>query len=147
MSSLNRVAGTYVLRAINHRGVAWLAALAWTVLVCFLMLTPADDNVVEDTSSAFGGTDLTDAVGHVILFAALAGVWFNALRLRWPPRRAWWITRVGGLALATALELAQTRVPDRGASWLDLGANWLGILGLTWWLARYRHTLARWVWR
>jgi hypothetical protein len=33
------------------------------------------------------------------------------------------------LLIGTGTELAQTLIPDRSAVWLDIGANWLGVLG------------------
>jgi hypothetical protein len=102
--------------------IRWIAALAWTALVCALMLLPGNDGgVVDDTSTFFGNRDLTDAIGHVALFFALAALWQWALRDR---------RRAIGLAAALGIltEGAQSLVPDRGASLLDLGANVLGVI-------------------
>jgi len=37
------------------------------------------------------------------------------------------------LTLGTATELLQTVIPERGASLLDLAANWLGVLSFLLW--------------
>jgi VanZ family protein len=109
-----------------HDLVRWSAALLWTALVCALMLLPGRGTVVEDTSRAAGGTDLTDAIGHVILFGILAGLWWGALA----PRRGWSAAlRIAlGVALVLGLlaEAGQSLMPDRGVSLLDFLANELG---------------------
>jgi VanZ family protein len=60
------------------------------------------------------------------LLAALAAVWFREGRktvINWPARAA-------GLAfgLGAAIELIQTRLPDRGFEMADLGADLVGAL-------------------
>jgi hypothetical protein len=57
----------HMQRVVDSPVVRWAAALAWMGLILVLMLTPSDRAVVEETSSTFGGTDLTDAIGHVIV--------------------------------------------------------------------------------
>jgi VanZ family protein len=114
--------------------VRWALALAWTGMIMVLMLTPSDKAVVEETSNSFGGTDLTDTVGHVILFGVLALLWWAALACRGDARAALWRGVGWAAALGVALEIAQHWVPERGVSVLDLVANvggavsiWIGL--------------------
>lgn len=97
--------------------------MAWTILIGVLMLLPSDTQVVDRTSGTFGGTDLTDAVGHVVLFGILTALWYAALLAR--PAA---LIRAAALALGLGivLETAQSVVPGRGFSLLDFGANVLG---------------------
>ncbi|HMM27971.1 MAG TPA: VanZ family protein [Aggregatilineaceae bacterium] len=125
------------MRWITHSpALGWLAVLGWLALVGFLMLAPGEGSLVEDTSRAFGGTDLTDALGHVVLFGVLAALLAHALSFHLPPDRALWLAAAVAITVGTALELAQLLAIERGASLLDLAANWLGPLAAATWLRR-----------
>jgi VanZ family protein len=120
----------------RHPAFAWFAALGWTALVCVLMLLPGEDSAAKDTSDLFGGTDLTDAIGHALLFGMLAGLLFRAWSQHLPARRALgWALGVT-LLLGTGLEVTQSWIPERGAALLDFGANWLGALLIGAWTHR-----------
>ncbi len=106
-----------------------LAAAGWIGLVLVLTLAPGDSTLVEETSVALGGKDYTDANGHVLLFCILAVLCFWALKLRFAPRNALGISVGVCLLIGTGTELAQSFIPHRGAAWLDMGANWIGVLG------------------
>jgi hypothetical protein len=106
-----------------------LAAVGWIGLVLVFTLTPGDSMLVEEASLAIGGKDYTDANGHIVLFGMLAVLCFWALNLRFAPRKALTISVSLGLLIGTGTELAQTFIPHRGAAWLDMGANWVGVLG------------------
>lgn len=115
---------------INDPVLRWSIALIWTGLILLLMLTPSDQPVVEDTSATFGGTDFTDAVGHVVLFGALALFWWAALTYSREYSTAHNLGLGLALLLGIALEIAQHWIPERGTSLLDLGANIGGVFGL-----------------
>lgn len=108
----------------------WGIALAWTALTVFLMLSPGEQSAAEDLSRFFGGTDLTDALGHVILFGVLTMLWRWALAGSHPHRRAMWMAVVIGLTVGIATELAQFFIPHRGVALIDLVANGIGVLSL-----------------
>lgn len=119
-----------VLRHLTgHPLPRWALALAWTTLVCLLMLLPGEDSVAEDTSGFFGGTDLTDAAGHVLLFGALTVFWYAALVCQVRPSVAFWGAVLVGAGLGLLLETGQSLVPERGLSLLDFSANVLGVSG------------------
>ncbi|MBN1311614.1 MAG: VanZ family protein [Anaerolineae bacterium] len=91
------------------------------------MVWPSRGTPVGSLSLFFGGTELTDAAGHVILCGILVWLWYWALRGYLQPS---WVLGVGvavGLGLGIVTELAQVFVPSRGASLLDLLANVLGM--------------------
>jgi VanZ family protein len=103
-------------------------ALLWASLVFYLLLMPGDNAIVSDTSHAFGGTALTDAIGHVILFGVLTGLVYRVFAFYLSPTKAFYATLGTILVLGTCIELAQYLVPERGVAMLDLSANWLGAL-------------------
>lgn len=115
-------------RAARHPLPRWTATLAWTLLVCLLMLLPGEDSIAEDTSGFFGGTDMTDAFGHVLLFGILTALWYAVLVCYLAPAPALRGALVVGAACGLLLELGQGIVPQRGPSLLDLTANVVGAL-------------------
>lgn len=107
---------------------AWAGALGWTALCAYLLLWPAEETTVEDVSKAFGGTDLTDAIGHGgLLFGEAALLFILLCHYLPPPRARRWATGSAILFGAT-LEVAQHWIPGRGFAWLDISANALGPL-------------------
>lgn len=120
-----------------HHAVRWLAAISWTVLVVALMLMPGQDTAADDLSHFFGGTDITDAAGHVFLFGVLVLLWLLALVTVLLRSRALRLAVAIGLALGLVTELLQVFVPHRGVAFIDLFANALGpalVFGLQRWL-------------
>ncbi len=112
---------------VSHPLPRWALALAWTALVCLLMLLPGEDSVAEDTSGFFGGTDLTDAAGHVLLFGGLTLFWYAALVCHGTPAEALRLALSLAGGLGVLLEAGQSLVPERGVSLLDFSANALGV--------------------
>lgn len=115
---------SWLLRAVFWR---WVLALLWTVLIGYLLLWPSEETAVEDVSDTFGGTDLTDAVGHVALMAIETLLVYGVLVHSWPARRALRGAALFTLILGLVLEGAQHWIPSRGFALLDLSANWLGV--------------------
>ncbi len=121
---LNRLF-TYSQSAI----VRWTLTLMWTTLVAALMLSPGNDGgTVAETSSLFGGTDLTDAIGHVIINIILAFLWCWTISLYTSTTKTTRLILIGGIIWCFVAELSQYFVPERGTSLLDLAANVLGVL-------------------
>jgi VanZ family protein len=112
----------------------WACVLALSILTLFLMLTPG----VKLPYNFFG--DLTDKVGHFVLFGTLAVTWYWALTGHIPRLRAARIAIIVVLVFGTVTELAQFYVPQREVSFWDLVANWTGtFLGIgLFFLARTR---------
>ena len=103
-----------------------LAAL-WTLLICYLMLSPGSGTVADDVSQAFGGTELSDSLGHAALAFIETLLLSAAFRPLFSGRRALWAAAAFTLALTAALELSQRWIPDRSASPLDVAVNALGV--------------------
>lgn len=113
----------------QHPILRWTLTLAWTALAARLMLSPSGDGTtVSFVSKLFGGTQETDAIGHVIINVILAFLWCWTLSLYLSPAKTIRLILIGGLIWCVGAELAQHFVPNRGASLLDLGANILGVL-------------------
>lgn len=107
------------------------------------MLSPSGDGtIIRWISLLFGGTEETDAVGHLLISAILAFLWYWTLLLYFSPQKAYLIALVIGLGWSISAELTQLIVPNRGTSLLDLVANTLGVfLGtLPHWLTQRRQT-------
>ena len=102
-------------------------ALGLTVVMFAFTLLPGGTRIVANTSHFLGGSDLTDAVGHLGIFCALTLTWYYALRAYLIPSRALWLSVAIVLLLSTLAELGQQFVPERGANLLDLMANYLGM--------------------
>jgi VanZ family protein len=100
------------------------------------MVWPSAGTPVADVSSWFGGTTLTDAFGHVVLFWIEAMLLYRVLCRYIGGRRALLLVVFGGLLLGALLELIQHWVPARGSTWMDFSANCLGI-GLFFWSERW----------
>lgn len=106
---------------------ACLAAF-WTLLICYLMLSPGSGTVADDVSQAFGGTEFSDSLGHAALAFIETLLLCAAFRPHFTPgRRALWAATAFTLALTASLECAQRWIPDRSASPLDIAVNALGI--------------------
>ncbi len=103
------------------------AAVLWTALLAYLMLSPGKATLAEDLSSAFGGTELTDAMGHALLALVETVLVFGALRPFIGVQRALVLTCVFVIALGTVLEFAQLWIPFRGANVLDFAAHCVGV--------------------
>ncbi|MCC7209173.1 MAG: VanZ family protein [Anaerolineae bacterium] len=118
------------LAFLNRPRVRWALALIWTALIIVLMWWPS-----MKTPPTFLG-ELTDKVGHFVLFGALSGLWLRAvygnnnsnkdLSAASLSRTALGVLG-GGLVFSLITELGQHVVPGREATLGDLAANWSGI--------------------
>ena len=121
---------------LMHPVIRWLAVLVWLGVTCAFLLLPGEDSIVEDAHNFIGGTEVADWIGHVVLFAVLAGLLYGALCCHIAPPAALgatiWIT----IVLGAAIEAAQLLIDSRGASVLDAAGNWLGMALFVIWLWR-----------
>jgi len=99
----------------------------WTMMLMYLLLWPSEGTAVMRISLFFGGTELSDAMGHIILIFIETNLSFNLLLHYFSKQRAihyaFWCT----LIFALTLETLQMFIPGRGASLIDYGANALGV--------------------
>ena len=112
---------------LNNATVKWVLAALWTLVLCFLMLSPGSGTVADDVSRAFGGTEFSDALGHTALAFVQTLLLSRALATSVSMRRALWMASALTLLLLISLEVAQIWIPDRGASLLDASANAVGV--------------------
>jgi VanZ family protein len=112
----------------HHPRRVWAGVFLATAITLYFMAAPSDSLGVADLSRMFGGTEITDAIGHVVLFSALTFAWYFALRYRWNEPTAFVVAVVAVGLLGTVAELSQHFVPHRGMALLDLLANWTGVL-------------------
>ncbi|WP_162909592.1 VanZ family protein [Aggregatilinea lenta] len=123
MQRLNRLS-----RFATNPLICWALTLTWTAVAASLMLSPSGEGTtVTWVSSLFGGTEITDAIGHVIINTILGFLWSWTLSLYTSPTRATRLVLSGGLIWCCGAEGSQYFVPGRGTSLLDLSANLLGV--------------------
>jgi len=114
---------------IQGAAVRWALTLVWTAIAAVLMVSPGNNgSTVDDVSNLFGGTELTDAIGHVIITAILAVFWCWTINLYTISTKTTRSILIGGIVWSFGAELSQYFVPERGTSLLDLAANILGVL-------------------
>lgn len=113
---------------VEHPLVRWALTLAWTLIAASLMLSPSGDGTtVSSVSKVFGGTETSDAVGHVLINIVLAFLWCWTVSVYLSPALTLRVILIGGMVWCFGAELTQHFVPERGTSLLDLGANLLGV--------------------
>lgn len=118
----------------------WTICLLWTVVVVALMLSPSGEGTLTRwLSQLLGGTEVTDALGHIFLYGSLTLVWRWTLCLHLRLRVAELTAVVIVLVLSFTTETAQQFVATRGTAALDYAANLTGVglaialrLGLDW---------------
>ncbi len=121
---------------------AWLLAALWLALIVALLWTPGDEDLIDRTHRAAGGTELTDALGHVALFGVLVVLLAAARAQHTTTEHAVrWAVRVAA-ALGLVIEVGQIGVPERGFALYDLAANWTGPVLL--WVAWRWRAARRW---
>ncbi len=104
--------------------VRWALTIIWTAISASLMLSPSGDGTtVSWVSKLFGGTEINDAVGHVIINAVLALLWCWIISLYTITAKMTRVVLIGGIIWCFGAELSQFFVPERGASLLDLVAE------------------------
>ena len=123
--SVRSLSATTLLHSPTMRW--FLLALSLNILALLFMLLPATSPLISGTSRLLGGSELTDAFGHVILLAVLTGTWYSAFQGRLGKLRALAAAALLVLCLGLMTEFAQAGIADRGARLLDVGANVLGV--------------------
>jgi VanZ family protein len=98
-----------------------------TAVVLYFMIAPSTAPGIAGLSRLFGGTELTDAVGHVGLFCLLTLMWFQVLRHKLSVSKSLISAIIIVGVMATCAEILQGFVPQRGSTGLDLLANWSGV--------------------
>jgi VanZ family protein len=127
---------------MRSKFLRFAVAFALSLLALALTTLPGNTPLVNGTSRFLGGTDITDALGHVGLQCLFTAAWFWALRLYLSKKAALGCAIGIALAFGTLTEFAQYFVPERGSTLLDLGANWIGVVVFVL-VLRYRSKVRR----
>ena len=107
--------------------ISWLLWASWTILLCFLFLSPSEGTAVRDISQFFGGSELTDAIGHVVMIFVETALLYNVFRYYVGNDTALRYTVSLTLVFGLCAELVQIWIPSRGASLIDICAAFLGV--------------------
>lgn len=110
----------------GYRFALWLATLGWTMLVGYLLLWPGEGTPVKTISQFFGGTDITDAIGHFFMFLIEATLIARLAASYLSSKDARKLALVMALSYGLLLETAQLWLPARGFAILDVLANLSG---------------------
>ena len=71
-----------------------------TIVACILLVSPGNSWLVTGSSNMLGGTDETDARGHIALFAVLTLAWVWSLRHQWArPSMVYFVVGASSIAL------------------------------------------------
>jgi len=90
------------------------------------MLSPSD-GTVKTISGFFGGTEITDAIGHVILIGVDCILLYGVMMHYFSQATTRKLAGIFTLVLGITLELGQLFIPSRGASLIDLIAAVVGV--------------------
>jgi VanZ family protein len=124
-----------MIAMLRHDSLRPFYALAWTALVLLLLLQSSSQPILGPPAPP-GDPPLEREIllfiGHLVAFSVMTWLWFRALRLNLPPRRALIGAVLIALTLGTLTELAQATLPDRSASCFDLATNWAVTLLSAW---------------
>lgn len=120
--------------------VRWLVAPLVTALLVVLLLQPSEQPIIN-TGIPQGPPsierDLFFIIGHIMWFALIVALWRWTLVTRFHSNSALLLAVLIALVLGTSTEFAQTLIPNRGATLVDLLANGVGILlavvGIKYW--------------
>ena len=117
------------------RPIRWLAALAWSVLLCVLLLQPEADPVINlglPTGPQTLAREAFFTALHMAAFALTCALWYWA----WQGHLAFGASLALGISFAiilgAATEFLQSFAPDRYPSVLDLIANLFGTILAAW---------------
>jgi VanZ family protein len=114
--------------------IRWGVPIGWTLLILYLTLSSGNNENVGWLSGMAGGTEITDAIGHVIMFFVLLVVWHWAGSAQYSTPAVLKIITPLCFIFGMSVELAQHWIEERGTSWLDFLANGSGVLLATRWI-------------
>jgi VanZ family protein len=108
-----------------------MLAPAATALLVVLLLQPEQQPIIN-TGIPPGppslARDLFFITGHILWFGLLVVLWRWTFTMRFHPSSALLLAILIALVVGTSTEFAQRLVPGRGATLVDLLANYVGIV-------------------
>ena len=118
-------------RLLGHPMLRRILALAFTLISTIALVQSSGHPIIGEPAPP-GPPDLPReillTIGHIITFSALVVLWWWALVPNLPWRRALFVAVSFALVTGMLTEVAQSLVPDREVSALDLAANWVSSL-------------------
>ena len=106
--------------------LAWFLCISWLALLGILLLSPGT-GIISWISDLFGGSEITDAVGHVVMMTVNCLLIYGVLCRYKPAKQAQVIAIVLVIVVGLTLELGQLWVPFRTLSLIDILAVFIGV--------------------
>ena len=106
--------------------LAWFLCFSWLGLLGILLLSPGT-GIISQISGLFGGSEVTDAMGHIIMMTVNCLLIYGVLSRYRPAKQAQIIAMVLVIILGLALELAQFWIPFRSVSLIDILSVFIGV--------------------
>lgn len=113
--------------------IRWTLALAWTGLLCVLLLQSSAEPVIGPAAPPGPASPVREillTIGHIGGFSVLIMLWFWSLSGMLSFHRALLGAITIALVLGTTTEVLQNTIPDRSASLWDLVVNWVVTLAV-----------------
>ncbi|MCQ3932596.1 MAG: hypothetical protein DPW16_19275 [Chloroflexi bacterium] len=118
---------------LQHQPIRWLAPVCWVLIILYLTLSSGNNQNVSSLSKFAGGTEITDAIGHMVMFTVLVVLWHWAGSAYYPAMAVLKVVTPLIFLFAIGVEVGQYWIEERGMSWLDFLANSSGVLlGASW---------------
>lgn len=129
-----------LIRLYHSPRIRLLLALLYTVILSVALLQSSSRPVIGQPAPPGPpdlGREIVLTIGHLVTFTGLTLMWWWALRITQPHRRALMLTIFGVVIYSVLTEIAQGSVPDRSASMEDLVTNILAMTLAAWGINRY----------
>lgn len=122
-----------IANRLQQQPIRWLIPSGWTFIILYLTLSTGDNQNVSWVSKMAGGTEITDALGHLVMFTMLVLLWHWAGSAHYPAMAVLKVVTPLCFLFGISVEASQHWIEGRGMSWLDFLANGGGVLlGARW---------------
>jgi VanZ family protein len=98
--------------------------IIWFAVITVSTLTPMPVSTISAPA-------YSDKIAHIILFGFFSFLVFLNLAAKYKERQTFLISVISSLIFSGLIEIIQTRIPGRTASWLDIMAGVFGALVFT----------------
>jgi len=106
--------------------LAWFLCFSWLGLLGILLLS-SGTGIISQISGLFGGSEVTDAIGHVVMMTVNFLLIYGVFSRYTAAKQAQTIATVLVIVLGLGLELGQLWIPFRGVSLIDILAVFIGV--------------------
>ncbi|MBI5930504.1 MAG: VanZ family protein [Chloroflexi bacterium] len=122
-----------LIHRLQRQPIRWCIPLVWTSTILYLTLSTGNNKNVSWVSKLAGGTEITDALGHFVMFTVLVVLWHWAGSAYYPAMLVLKVVAPLCFIFGMSVEASQHWIEGRGMSWLDFLANGGGVLlGARW---------------